>query len=70
MVVSHAAPDLLSYGIMGGMKEKDDRLLVQVMLPRPLVKEVDHLAVEEDVYRVTIVERLLREALAVRKVQG
>lgn len=42
--------------------------LVQVRLDADLVKEVDHLAVDEDRTRTETVERLLRQGL--RSTQG
>lgn len=41
--------------------------MVHVRLPVALLKEVDHLAVEEEVFRGEMVTLLLREALAWRK---
>lgn len=43
------------------------RVLVQVRLPKELVRVVDHLAVDEDLTRQAMVERLLGEALEHRR---
>lgn len=40
-----------------------DRMLVQVRLPRDLVKRIDHLCVDWDLYRVELIEQLLQEGL-------
>lgn len=45
----------------------EEKVLVQVRLPKSLVRQVDHLAVDHDLYRVHMVEQLLREALRQRQ---
>lgn len=52
------------------MTEKADRLAVMVRLPRDLVREVDHLSVDEDLYRGEMMALLMREALDARKAAG
>ena len=42
---------------------EERKVLVQVRLPVDLVKVIDHLAVDWDVYRAEAMERLLRQAL-------
>lgn len=42
----------------------DDRPLVHVRLPKPLVKQVDHLSVEWEKDRARTIEQLLTKALA------
>ncbi len=49
------------------MKTEDDRVQVIVRLDRNLVKRIDHLAVDLDVFRQTLIESLLREALQHRE---
>lgn len=52
----------------------EDRVLVQVRLPRELVKRLDHLAVDKDQTRQALVEDLLKIGLQVltpqRQLQG
>jgi hypothetical protein len=45
------------------MDKEQPRVLVQVRLPRDLVRLIDHLAVDHECYRVQMVERLLQEAI-------
>lgn len=47
----------------GGVPVSEDRMMVQVRLPRDLVRAVDHYAIEVDEYRAQAVERLLRAGL-------
>lgn len=44
-----------------------ERRLVQVRLPVPLVRRIDHLSVDLELTRQATVERLLEEALLVRE---
>ena len=46
---------------MNAREEK--RKLVQVQLPVDLVRQIDHLSIDWEVYRGAAIERLLREAL-------
>lgn len=46
------------------------KVLVQVRLSEDLVKDVDHLSVEWNLYRNETVEKLLREAIDTYKKQG
>lgn len=48
----------------------DKRSLVQVRLPRPLVKRVDHLAVEWDMNRTQTMERLLLRSIDVAEAEA
>lgn len=41
----------------------EDRPMVHIRLPKPLVRRVDHLAVDWDTDRARAVERLLRDAV-------
>ena len=41
-------------------------ILVQVRLPRKLVRRLDHFAIDEDLYRAQAVALLLAEALRAR----
>jgi len=41
-------------------------ILLQVRVPQDLVKQIDHLGVDLDLFRAGVVELLLREALAAR----
>lgn len=40
-----------------------DRVLVQVRLPKDLVKRIDHLSIDHDLYRAQMMERLVREGI-------
>ena len=40
-----------------------DKVLVQVRLPKDLVKQIDHLCIDWDLYRAELVEQLLREGI-------
>ncbi len=44
--------------------KRDDRIMVQVRLDKQLVKDLDHLRVDWEMYRAEIVEHLLKEAIA------
>jgi len=37
------------------------KVLVQVRLPKDLVRQIDHLCVDWDVYRAQLIEQILRE---------
>ena len=50
--------------------EVPPKVMVQVRLSAPLVKEVDHLSVEWEDYRAGTIERLLRQALDQLRQQG
>ena len=43
--------------------DSDPRKMVHVRLPKPLIREIDHLAVDWDTYRNKAVERLLAWAM-------
>lgn len=47
----------------------EDKVQVVVRLDRALVKAIDHLAVDAEMYRQDMVEQLLREALRTREQQ-
>lgn len=47
----------------GAARERDDLIMVQVRLPRELVREVDHWAIDQDLYRAHAVAALLRAGL-------
>jgi hypothetical protein len=40
------------------------RVLVQVRLPKSIVKELDHICIDWDLNRTQLVEQLLREGIA------
>jgi hypothetical protein len=41
------------------MRAQDDKEMVHVRLPRSLVKRIDHMAVDADLYRAGAIERIL-----------
>ena len=43
-----------------------DTVMLQVRLPLDLIKQIDHLGVDLDLFRAATVELLLREAFAAR----
>ena len=49
---------------------QEDSEIVHVRLPKELIKKIDHLAVDEDLYRQGVFERLLVIALDVVGEQG
>lgn len=49
---------------------RTDKVLLQVRVARPLLREVDHFAVDEDLWRAEAVDRLLRAGLEVLKKGG
>ena len=49
---------------------QEDSEIVHVRLPKELIKKIDHLAVDEDLYRQGVFERLLVIALEVVGEQG
>ena len=51
-------------------REAESKTLIHVRLNKKVVKQVDHLSVEWDVYRNEAIERLLRQALEIAQHQG
>lgn len=49
--------------VVGMVKMRPDRTLVQVQLSRDLVRLMDHIAIEHDEFRASIVEVLIRAGL-------
>lgn len=45
-------------------RRDDGRVLVQVRLPKDLVKRLDHLRIDRGVARAALIEQFLTEALA------
>lgn len=48
---------------MAVAQSEEQKVLVQVRLPKDLVRRIDHLSVDFDLYRAQMIEQLLREAL-------
>lgn len=40
-----------------------ERVMVQVRLPKDLVRRIDHLSIDRDLFRAQMVEHLVREGL-------
>lgn len=51
--------------VSGVTGDRDDLIMIQVRLPRELVREVDHWAIDQDLYRAHAVAALLRAGLEV-----
>ena len=49
------------------MEADDDRKMVHVRLPKALIREIDHLAVDMDTFRNKAVEQLLTYAVEQQK---
>lgn len=43
---------------------------VHLLIPKDLLRQLDHLAIDSGLYRSELVVRLLREAVAVRSKEG
>ncbi len=50
--------------------KSDDMEVVHIRLPKDIVKQIDHLAVDEDLYRQGTIEKLLAVALGVVSEHG
>lgn len=61
---------LAAEGGCGAPMLSPDLILVQIRLPRELVREIDHLAIDLDEYRAPMFAMLLREALDARRTAG
>lgn len=49
---------------MAQTEEQTAKVPVQIRLPKDLVKQLDHLAIDRDVYRQELIEAYIRKGLS------
>lgn len=47
-----------------------ERVLVQVLLPKDLVRQIDHLKIDQGTSRATVIEDCLRKGIEARELSG